>query len=294
MKQFIGLIALLALTLTFGLSESVYAYIPDYHMIMSKTADRHGRGVYLIEQDVVFRGDPDPLVVRETWYISGESAMRVNIEGRGGLKGLIQGAVIFEANQKTWRDEAGALKSSKLNEDWTEPFFHFRYSKNFKPKLVALKIAPSESLRERNPIVSGAERLDYTYPKQDFLRLSRTGGTVNYAIGTPTPPDDTNAQPGLWIEQDQFVIRKIRLPTQSLIEAGDYARHSEGLWLPRSRTYHFGANSVQVFVSSVKWLGRSLSSDLLRTSSLDPQKNGAVLVKWPEHAVVKEFYQRFR
>ncbi len=273
---------------------SARAYIPDYHMIISKTADHHGRGIYLIEQDVVFRGDPDPLVVRETWYVSGENLMRVNIEGRGGLKGLIQGSIIFETNQKVWRDETGSLRSLRLNEDWAEPFFHFRYSKNMKPKLVALKIAPQDSLRDRNPIVSGPERLDYSYPSQDFLRLSRTGGTINYAIGTPTPPDSSSALPGLWIEQDQFVVRKIRLPTQSLIEAADYSRHPEGLWLPRARTYSFGANSVQIFVSSVKWLGRNLKGDQLKTSSLDAQKSAEVVLKIPEQPIIREFYQRFR
>lgn len=275
-------------------SNQADAYIPDYHMIMSKTADHHGRGVYQIEQDVIFRGDPDPLVVRETWFITGENLMRVNIEGRGNLKGLIQGSIIFEANQKVWRDETSGLKSLRLHDDWAEPFFHFRYSKNMKPKLVALKIAPAESLRDRSPVVSGPEKLDYSYPSQDFLRLSRTGGTINYAIGTPTPADAPSALPGLWIEQDQFVVRKIRLPSQSLIEASDYSRHTEGLWLPRARTYNFGPNSVQVFVSSVKWLGRTFKGDQLRTSSLESAKNAEAALKIPDQAIIREFYQRFR
>ena len=138
-------------------SFAASAYIPDYHMIMSRTAETHGRGLYQIEQDVVFRGDPDPLVVHETWWISSENSMRVTFEGRGSLKGVVQGSFVYDGNQKHWRDESGNLKSARTTDDWFEPLFHFRFSKNIKPRLVALKIAPAESLRERQAQITNSK-----------------------------------------------------------------------------------------------------------------------------------------
>lgn len=273
------------------------AALVDYHMIMSRTAETHGRGLYQINQDVVFRGDPDPLVVHETWWIAGEQAMRVNFEGRGSLKGQVQGAIVYDSNHKHWREAGTGLKNSRLTEDWIESLFHFRFSKNIKPKLVAMKIAPQESLRERQAQVSADKegKPDYKYAEQSFLRISRTGGTVAYAIGTPTAPEESSSQPGIWIEQDQFVVRKVRLPTQVLVTAEDYSRHPENLWLPRTRTISWGPHSVQVHVGSVKSLGKiGANSDVFKTSTLDTQKNPALAVKLPESDLIREFYQRFR
>lgn len=282
------------ITLLTAWSWTAAAYIPDYQMILSRTAENHGRGGYVIEQDVVFRGDPDPLIVHEIWTVLGENALRVDFSGRGALKGLVQGSIVYDQNQKQWRDESGKLMSTRLGEDWAETFFHFRNSKNFKPKLVALKMAPSESLRERNPIAGGPERLDFTYPPQDFVRLSRTGGSVNYAIGTPTPADSASSNPGLWIEQDQFVVRKIRLPSSSMVTAADYVRNSGGLWLPQERNYSWGINSAQVHVTSVKPVSGKLAPDLFKAASLDIQKNPNVAVKIPQQDALREFFQRFR
>ncbi|MGE0763958.1 MAG: hypothetical protein AB7N80_11820 [Bdellovibrionales bacterium] len=273
------------------------AHLPDYHMIMSRTAETHGRGLYQIEQDVVFRGDPDPLVVHETWWISGEYAMRVTFEGRGSLKGQAQGAFIYDNSQRHWRDENGALKTARLGEDWLEPLFHFRFSKNIKPRLVALQIAPAESLRDRHVQVTPNKETgpEYKYTPQSFMRLARTGGTVSYAIGTPTPPDESSSMPGIWIEQDQFVVRKIRTPSQALVTAEDYTRHPENLWLPRSRNLSWGTHSVQIHVGTVRPLGRQpRAAEVLKTSSLDAQKNPTLMLRLPEIDSIREFYQRFR
>lgn len=269
-----------------------HAYLPDYHLIMSRTAENHGRGGYLIEQDLVFRGDPDPLVVKESWILTGENSLRVTFEGKGRLQGQIQGTFVYDHNTRRWIEDGGAVRSSQLGPDWVEPFFHFRYSKNIKPKLVALKIAPAESLRDRT---SKVEDNKWVYAPQTFMRLSRTGGTVNYAIGVPTAPDASESHPGLWIEQDQFVIRKLRLPSQALIKADEYTMHSSNLWLPKVRSYSWGGESVQVYISNVRSLGtKGKYLDWLKPSSLEKEKSSARAVKVPEIGAIKEFYSRFR
>lgn len=279
--------------LLFSLTAASAMAIPDYHMIMSRTADNHGRGIYQIEQDVVFRGDPDALVVHETWWIGGENSMRVNFEGRGSLKGLVQGAIVYDENQKHWREEGGTLKTARLTDDWFEPFWHFRFSKNIKARLVSLRIAPPESLKPRG--VSVKDGIEFTYAPQSFMRLARAGGTISYAIGTPSDAEGATGAPGLWIEQDQFVVQKIRLPTMVLIRGEQFNKYSDDFWLPRTRTVAWGANSVQMHVGNVRSLKKAGSAaEMLLIKSIDAQKNPGVIVRWPEQDLIREFYQRFR
>lgn len=277
-------------------SRPALAYIPDFQMILSRTAENHGRGLYQIEQDVVVRGEPDPMVVHETWWVLGEGSMRVQFEGRGLLKGLIHGSVVYDQTHRYWMDEQGNVRSQRLSDDWHEPFFHFRFSKNFKSRLVALKLAPPEVLKDRNPKISTTKNdgIEVSYPSQDFLRLGRSAGMVAWAVGSPTPVDQNSNFPGLWIEQDQFVISKFRLPTQTTVTADQYGRYTEGLWLPKTRQVTWDNNSAQVLVTSVKSLGKPTKSvDYLRTNSFD-KKNPQHLTKWSEQSQLREFYQRFR
>lgn len=280
------------LGLVLGLmSVSAQAYIPDYHMILSRVAENNGRGSYEIEQEVVFPADPEPLRVKETWIIKGEDDMSVTFTGLGSLKGLIQGRVVYNRSEKFFIVD-GQLRKASLGEDWWQPFFHFRYSRNIKPKIVALKMAPASSLEARKLIKTDDKT---SYSEQNFMRLSRTGGVVNYAIGTPTPVSSPVATPGLWIEQDMFLVRKIRLPSQALITADDYSRYSRYQWLPKKTNVEWDQNQAQVFLTRVDALSsRDKRNQLLEPKSLTAKDHGAPAYKLPDHPVLREFYQRFR
>lgn len=280
----------------FFLPTLSFAYIPDYHMIMSRLAETHGRGTYSIEQDVIFNGDPDPLVIHETWIVSSENSLRLTYEGRGSLKGQVQGTVIYDETKKFWKEDAASTRSARLTDDWVEPFFHFRFSKNIKPKLVSLKMAPADSLKDRQVHVTRSKDAlpEFKYPPQPFINLSRTGGTLTYVIGALTPVESSEGAPGIWIEQDQFVIRKIRLPSQTVIKADDYNKHSDNFWLPRTRQFNWGNQSVQIHVSQVKSMGKKFDSEILKPSYLSNGKTTPLFVKLPETEVIREFYQRFR
>jgi hypothetical protein len=286
---------LLLITFLSCLANFANAYIPDYHLIMSHTADNHGHGVYVIDQDVIFRGEPDPLVVHETWWVAGENTMRVAFEGRGLLKGLVRGTMIYEGQTRIWREGESGTKTLQMTHDWAEPFFYFRLSKNIKNRLISMRIAPSESARERSPRPISPGSLDFKYPEQGYLRLSRTGGNVAYAIGNPSPKEGALGEPGLWIEQDQFVVRKIRLPSQALVQADQYFRSSENFWLPKVRTYSWNTQSAQIIVNQVKSTGKKgPTPDWFKSASLATGKNSPPPVLWPEQEAIREFYQRFR
>ena len=275
------------LLLAFFVANSAFAYIPEYALIAAHTADQHGRGSFQIEQDVNFRKDGEVFTVRETWLVNGESSLRVSLEGRGPLKGLVQGTLIYQGNQRFFLDPTVAgVRTQRLGDDWLEPLFHFRNPKYLRARLVSLKVAPADSEKDRAPL--GAEG-EPKYEAPTFLRLSRVGGTTAWAIAQNPA---ANGTPSLWIEQDQFVIRKYHGADQVVMKADDYSKYDDGLWFPRLRVFTYGSYTVDIQTVAVKSLGKLKPDDArFRSSSLVPARDG---VHWPESDALKEFYSRFR
>jgi hypothetical protein len=249
-------------------SVSSWAYIPDYSMIISRTADQHGKGTYWIEQDVTFKRETESYTVKESWLVVNENALKVTLEGKGNLRGLVQGTILFQGAQKYFLDgESSQIRTQKLGEDWMEPLFHFRSSKYLQSRMSAMGI--------RDP--------------HQKVRLTRAGGGIAWAIGG----DPAQAgQPMLWLEQDQFVIRKLRSADQTLLRANDYVKFDEGLWFPRQRIYSFGNYTIEIQTTRVKHLDKRRPDDKsMKTASLVPKKDG---LKLPDVDGLKEFYSRFR
>ncbi len=263
----------------------VSAYIPEYDMIASRAAIQHGRGSYKIVQDVTIRKETESFTVRETWYVTGESAMRLVLEGRGPLKGLVSGHFLFLNSTKRFHD-GSALRSQKLGDEWLEPLFHFRSSKYFRSRLVALDVAPKESLRDRPPLpIDSDPSTKYTPPS--FIRLSRTGGAIAWAIGKNPAEGES---PTVWLEQDLFVLRKLKFPGQLILRADNYNKYNERFWYPGERTYEFGGYKVQVNTVKVEPYGGSVKDKIFQVKSLTAKEE----VKLPDVEGLKDFYLRYR
>ncbi len=269
-------------------SSLALAYIPDYALIMSRLAENHGRGYYKITQEVLFPATPEPLTIKETWVVSGGEEMSVTLTGKGALKNLVSGTIVYKNNRKYYKN--GGVKVAKLSEDFIEPVFHFRYSKKIKPQLVAMKIAPSESLQSR-PLFEGEDAKKF--PTQGFVRLSRTGGFVTYAVGVPTPPDQAEENAGIWIEQDRFNVRKVRTHSSATVMASNYNRYPRRLWLPKNRQYTWENHTVQSQIGSVTPLPRNASSMLVDPKRFKKEPNEPEL-RLPDQELIQDFYKRFR
>lgn len=265
---------------------SAAAYIPEYSMIASRAAEQHGKGGYQIQQEVTIKKDAEPFTVKETWYVLGENNMRVNFEGKGSLRGLVSGAVIFDGTVKAFLDN-GRVRNVRLGEDWVEPFFHFRSSKYFRTRLAALRVTPHEALRDRAPLNS-AEGATPRYEPPSFIRLSRVGGSIAWAIGISP---QVGSGPTVWIEQDQFVVRKYKSASNIIVKADDYGRFGEGLWYPKSRTYNFGSHTVTVQTLRVRPWRLTPGDALFKVSALKPDQDG---LKLPDVDGLQEFFSRFR
>jgi hypothetical protein len=265
-------------------AATAWAYIPEYSMIASRAADQHGKGAYQIEQDVTIKKEAESFSVRETWIVFGENSMLLKIEGKGPLKGLVSGSVIYDGNSRIFYD--GSLRSQKLGDEWLEPFFHFRNSRFFRSKLVSLKVAPQDSLRDRAPLASEGE---IKYEPPNFIRLARAGGGISWAIGMNPVAGES---PTMWLEQDQFVLRKYKSLNQSILRADDYAKYEGSFWYPRSRTYQFGGFTVTVQTVRVQTSGAKAGKDpRFKGATLAAEKD---LLKLPDVDGLRDFYQRFR
>ena len=264
-----------------------FAYIPEYAMIANRAADQHGKGAYQLEQEVTFHKEGEVYTVKETWLVLDENKLRVTLEGRGALKGLVQGTILYEGGQKFFAEAAQkSLRTQRLGDDWLEPLFFFRNGKYFRTRMVNLKVTPADALRDRAPLNSEGE---LGYEPSGFVRLSRVGGAIAWAIGAPPT---TSPHPTVWIEQDQFVLRRFRGGDQVQVRANEYTKHEDGFWFPQQRIYNFGAKTVEIQTLQVKALGKLRSDDpRFRTSSLNVSHDA---LKLPDADALKEFYSRFR
>jgi hypothetical protein len=153
-------------------------------------------------------------------------------------------------------------------------------------------VLPPEVFREKK---LPKDSKDIHIETEPFVHLARMGGAIAYSYGTPSPVEGTPL-PGLWIEQDQFNIRKVRTPDTSEVFFNDYGTYSKGLVFPKSQVFVFDNHTVNVRVTRV--LSTELNSDFKKQFDINLLR-GRVDAKalWPPNSigpVVQEFYKRFR
>lgn len=256
-----------------------FAFIPKSNLIFQRLAENAGNGIYQIEQEVQFPSGSDLLALKETWLIENENNMKLLVTGTKELKDQIFFFVNFSNGIRT---QSGAGR--KLNESFFERYFHSRNSESFAESLVRMKVLPPQALARK--AVRSLKEVDNK--PESFVRLARTNGVISYAFGTPSEINQDN--PGFWVEQDQFVLRKIRLPDQTEISADRYSNFARGLSFPRTRTVRWGINQVTIQTLSVtaktkeNWNNFSLKF---------PQKMDG-LNNHPSAGIVEDFYKRFR
>lgn len=264
------------------LTTAAQAFIPKGMLILHKAAENSGSGTYVIEQEVQFPSSPESFVLKETWVIESENQMTLFVSGTKEFKDSVHWQVSYSGGQKT--SVFGSKKqTSKITEDFLERYFHFRSSENFANLLISMKVVPASILNRRIPKTVK----DVENQPESFIRLSRSGGVINYAFGNPANPDEPEKSPGFWFEQDQFVLRKLRLSSGVEVQAERFSPYPRGLMYPRKRNIHWENSQVQIQTLSVtaKSAAHPSLSAASRIDGLDAT---------PAKASVIEFYNRFR
>lgn len=280
---------ILALFVFLGFAPQIcLAYIMPTRTILSKTSEKAGSGAYSIDQEVQFANGDETISLRETWIIEDERNMRLTVTGTKELQGQFSLQFLYKNGQKISL-QGGSQKTEKVPEDFLERFFNFRKSESFASVLTYFKIIPPNALKKK----VYAKAADFKYEAEPWVRYSRAGGVVNYAFGNPTPPNEERGYPGIWIEQDHFVIRKLRLPSQVEIVADNYGEFSRDLFYPRSRTVRWGNNAVNIRLLTVSGKPANVAK-LMQPASLNVPNNWNGISGMPVRDVITEFYTRFR
>lgn len=276
-------------TLFFFLVSQGHAFILPTRTIVQKTVENSGSGIYAIEQEVQFSNGDETLTVKETWLIDSDKTMRLTVTGGKDLQNTFKLQFLYNGGQK-WSMVNNTRKNEKVSDDFIERYLNFRSPEIMASALAHLKIIPAGAYAKKAVPRTGA---DFKYDGEPWVRFSRTGGVVNYAFGTATPPEQENEYPGIWIEQDHFVIRKLRLPSQVEMSANNYSQFAKGLHYPRSRTIRWGSNTVTIRLISAQARPQTAVS-LFQPNSLDSNLKWDGINNIPAKDVITEFYTRFR
>jgi hypothetical protein len=263
------------------------AYLPPTKMILNRLAENNGNGVYQIEQELQFATSGEPITIREIWISEGDKGLRLIATGQNELKDKFKYQALYVGGQK-WTASLTQKENQKIPSEMTERPFHQRTTEGLTQWLIGQEILPGNFLQLRGPIKD--KEGHFSYPEEPFLRLSRAGGTVNYALGTVSTEVGKNFS-GLWVEQDQFLIRKVRWPNQSEMSIEEIGTYARGLIFPKTRSFRWGNQSVQMRTISV--IGKSNISQPFQVSQLEANRIETVESQTTRD-LLTDFYQRFR
>lgn len=273
-------------------TQNIFAYIPPAKMILQKLINNTGRGAYTIEQIVEFQNGLDPVQVRESWIVENDRALRLTVRGEKNLKHAFSLQYIYQ-NGLRWSLEGQSKGSSrvqnKIHHDFLQKYFHFKNIDSFSMALLQEKILPQSYFNKKKSNLK--KPTDYVYEPEEWIRLGRDSGVVDYVLGDPSMAQKIN--PGIWIEQDQFLIRKLRLSSGVELKAESYREFQKSLFYPSKQTIKWNNNSVTIQLVNIKSLATQPNSSLNPSSlTLVSQKEG--LESLPMKDVIEEFYEKFR
>jgi hypothetical protein len=275
----------LILVITLLFSASTFAFLPSADFIFSKVVKNAGTGVYLVKQEVTFPTAQRNITVTETWWIQNDDLMFLKAEGP-----LFTQYFLYKNGKKYSFSPTGTVQASSIPADFHEGLFFKRSTQDLKESLVARKILPAQTFRKRQQIKTQKDVDDMASINEPYLKLARLSGTVNYLLGYAALEDGA---PGVWVEQDRFAIKKLKLPSKSEITVDSFSELSRNLVYPKSQKISWDNQYVQVELSRADALNKGVEFfEEAQFSKLENQ-NKPLPPEWAQ-SVVGDFYKRFR
>lgn len=245
-----------------------FAYIPPLKMILSRTAENSGNGIYSNELEIIFSDGSHEASTKELWTIENDRTLKVHVTGLKDLKGLNLNYLYLSGQR--WARKNNNKASIKISDDFIEKWHHFRNSDLLYKSLLAHGFVTDEDSN---------------------LKLSRIQGVVAYSISDHKNNDPL--APRFWIEQDFFLIRKLRLSSGAEVSMDNYKSFSKSLHYPKERTLKWGNNSILIKTVTVNARSGS-QGNLFSPQSLEINNQSEVLLNHPLKSQIEEFYTRFR
>lgn len=290
LNKFVFVFLILATSLIDSLA---YALIPTSKTILGRTTRQHGKGAYIVEQDVTIKAEGEPITLRERWTIINAETMKVSVSRK--VADDVKLDLTYRGGKRTFTDAQGTTKSIATSSEFIEPYFYFRTLASFQAALIKSKIVPADFGQQPRKILPAnpKDRSDSAVlvsVNEPYVRLSRTGGVVAYELGKVT--DSPAGNPGAWIESESFLLRKIKFPTLSEVQADQYQTFANQLRFPRERTIKWTSQSTH-YTATARVISIRAATDSEATKNLSASAQDSIS-KVPEIPGLKEFYSRFR
>lgn len=255
----------LIMIFSFIIPSTGWTYVLPLDFLVKKTVSKTGRTSISIDQDVTFQIGKDILKAQENWLIEGDRNLKVSANGAEPYKPNIRVNSLFNSKQKT--QVIGKNKTvTSVPADFYQRLLFIRSTASFMQYLREMGIP-------------------------EKVRLSRAEGLVCIAIGEPS--SEENKYPQFWIDQDEFLIRKIRMPSGTEINLSDYVQVTDDFWIAKTQVINWGGATATIKVKnfSVKNaapLSQFYPQNFEQTTELSFIENNRLT------QVVEDFYKRFR
>lgn len=264
-----------------------HGYILPSNVILEKLVENSGSGSYVLNQEVVFSNVTESLVVKESWAIENEHSFRLTATAiKDGLSLMKIHRVYKDGYQ--YQLVNSRPETQKISNNFFEHLFFARSADYLIQVLKMYEILPPNYT---TPKVLQKSNTEFKYENESFLRFSRAGGTPAYAFGAVSTSDQEKSS-GLWIEQDAFVIKKIRLPSQVEIIAENYVEYSRGFKYPKGQMITWNNNTATVKTLSISAKSH-FSKSVMKTDGMEPTSFEGLQASSLKDVVI-DFYTRLR
>lgn len=272
--------------------SSAQAYIPSSRMILDRVAENALKMPLYVEQDLTITSGDQTVSVKEQWLFEDEHSIRLLVHGAKDLKDQLIFQNLYADSQKT-TSLSGLLQTQKMARPLLEKVFFFKSSETLMKNLVQQGVVGEEIFRSQIFKKGSGPNAKFQYIPEPFLRLGRIGGGIAYVLGVP--PKGDSLSPGLWVEQDQFNILKLRVSTGEELRAEKPTAFSKGARWPKELSYSWpgqrtgGQAQAQVLVVRK---ADANQRQIFQKNSGD--KRTSVFERNTGRYLIEEFYQKFR
>jgi hypothetical protein len=120
---------------------------------------------------------------------------------------------------------------------------------------------------------------------EPFVRFVRTSGSPSYLYFDPNQPQGSS---GFWIEQDSFLLRKIKIRDGIEMEINKSLQFARGITYPSERTVIWDQEVARLRTLSVVARSKDGLAVAQPSFKIDP------LVPSEQKRKIEEFYSKFR
>ncbi len=251
-----------------------YAYVPPTRVILEKTVQNSGTSSYQIENEIRF-SNPDIPTLKETWSIENDRTMKLTVTPLVATPPgtLLPKLTVLYVGGMKYILLGNSKESVKVPPELAEKFFHFRKVDSFIQHLNLLGV------------------LNSTQGHLELSRLNRSQGVINFGIGKPSEEGSQGSSPYIWIEQDLFVVKKVRFSEDAELTAHNFQVFQKGLNYPMVKSLTWADQKVKINTLSVSMV-KKFPPTVFQSSQLEDSK--AFQQNFSRWNVVTEFYKRFR